>query len=363
MAAFRLSVGFIAVVVSCFISVVLNVVALDSQSENVCLAFHITVEPAHVKNLQRLIDRIYHPQNVYLIDYHPSIPKSNFLRLSSYRVNVYQQRADVASNEGVTEVLNVLDAIAFFLNREAFEHAAAFDYFIPLSSASYPLIPPKQLRQLLDPAIMGPHLLPPNFFHFTHPSQLPLFAEEVDTWHVDLALAFNASVAASIYTSHLPHPDRRRRIFSLPRAATHFVASRAFASFAVDSIEAKRLLLIVAETSHVKHRFFAALATAANQSLVGPIIRSASLHCVNSNAIDTQVRKSLPDYIPHIPSIAFLTNTSRPCLFAYPFDSSSSLPVRDAIDRQFLILPGTQGKPRGIAYYETTREKLKSLLS
>lgn len=327
------------------------------------IAFHIFVPYGQQSAVSRLLDRIFHEDNVFLIEYDAKIPFFEYLRIGASRQqNVYQRRVDAATPEGVTEVLNILDAMSFFLNRETVT-GKRFDYFIPLTTASYPTVPPGHIRFLLNTIITPGSSPSPNFFHFVHQSQIPLFASEVDTHFVDLALAFNASISLELYSRDLPHPDRRRRGFTLPRASPFFVVSRAFAEFAIDSIETKRLLLMLAETAHVRERFFPALAVVANQSLVGSLIRSSSLHCIDSGAIDTNTSQSLPNYIPRVPSIAFLMNTTRPCLFSAPFDTNLSLSVKDEIDRQLLILPGTQGKPPGVAYYETVREKLHSLLS
>lgn len=356
-------IGTLPVILIVEVVLILGLSAEPTEKRDANVAFHIFVPNGQQSAVSRLLDRIFHEENMFLIEYDAKIPSYEYLRLGPSRhQNVFQRRADIASPGGVTEVLNILDAIAFFLNLETFA-GRQFDYFIPLTTSSYPTVPPAHIRSLLRTITASESSLSPSFFHFVHPSQLPLFASEIDTHVVDLALAFNASVSPELYTGRLPHPDRRRRTFALPRASPFFVISRAFAEFAVDSIGTKRLLLILAETANVRLRFFSALAVIANQSLVGPVIRTASLHCVDSTAIDTNTSRSLPNYFPRTPSVAFLMNTTRPCLFSAPFDSASSLSVMDDIDRQLLILPGTQGKPPGIAYYEIIREKLHSLLS
>lgn len=328
------------------------------------IAFYITVSIAELPHLRRLIDRVYHPGNIYLIEYHSSIPESSF-EIFPRAQNIFQRHSDAFVPSGVTYVLNVLDGMAFFFNREEslLSHSdgastpVSFDYFIPLSPTSYPTISAQNMRTLLS--LDEPS---PNFFHFGHASQMPLFDEDINTIYVDLALSFNASAPPSLYTRHHGHPEKSRRKFSLPRASPFFVASRAFAKFAVDSITSKRLLLVLAETANVADRFFASLIEAAPPT-IGPVIRTASLHCVHSDALDKHVNKTLPNYSPRPPSVAFLQTVSKPCLFTSPFTEGPFLALRDQIDKFILTPPGTQGRPPGTSYYVKVKAKLDSLVA
>lgn len=335
-----------------------------ASTSEVTIAFYVTVSFEELPYLRRLFDRIYHPGNIYLIEYDPTIAEELFESFPRFR-NVYQRHADPFTPSGVSAVLNVLDAIAFFFNREdVLSHDSSqasvvkFDYFIPVSPTSYPTVTPNNIRVLL------PKSLPmPSFLHFGHPSQLPLFADDVDVVHVDLTLSFSSSAPRTLYTRHHSHPDKSRRAFKLPRAAHSFVASRPFAKFAVDSVLSKRLLLVLAETANVADRFFAALADVAPSNAIGPVIRKTSLHCTHSDALDEAVDNVLPNYSPYPPSVSFLQNVSEPCLFVAPFNDEAYLSMRNEIDKYLLIPPGTQGRPPGVSYHAKVQEKIHALLS
>lgn len=322
------------------------------------IAFHISVSPEHLPYLHRLYHRVYHPSNLYLIDYAPSIPRSKFL--SPAHPNVHHRIADPSTPAGVSEVINLLDAMAYFLNREDYlRQTPSFHFFIPLTPSSYPLVLPQHLRRLLALHLSAP----PNFLHLMHPSQQHLFSHEVDLHYIDSTLSFNHSIPPTLISHRLPHPDRRRRTLSLTRATPHFVLNRKLVSFAVDSIYSKRLLLTLGETANVRHRFFASLALAHRQHRpdLGPLVRTADLHCVNSNAPDQKVLQVLPDYQPQPLTIAFLRNVSLPCLFAAPLDIERNLHLRDAIDFELLVAPGTQGKPAAPGYESHVYTHLKAL--
>lgn len=336
-----------------------------ASTSEATIAFYVTVSFDELPHLRRLFDRIYHPGNIYLIEYDPAITEELFESFPRFR-NVYQRHADPFTPSGVSAVLNILDAIAFFFNREdVLSHGdflrasvVKFDYFIPVSPNSYPTVTPNNIRALL------PKSLPmPSFLHFGHPSQLPFFSDDVDVVHVDLTLSFLSSAPRTLYTRHHSHPDKNRRAFKLPRGAHSFVASRSFAKFAVDSALSKRLLLVLAETANVADRFFTALADAAPSNIIGPVIRKTSLHCTHSNALDKAVDNVLPNYSPNPPSVSFLQNVSEPCLFVAPFDGEAYLSLRNEIDKYLLIPPGTQGRPPGVSYHAKVQQKIQALLS
>lgn len=358
--------------------------ALTAETSSLsAVAFHIAVHPSNIYFLNRLILRIYHPKNVYLIDYHVSIPSTEyFIARNPIKVhpNIYERRADVMTPDGVTQLLNVLDAMAFFINRAdslSSSSPSSFSYFIPLTPSSYPTLSSAHLRKILD---LKKHVQKdnklPNFFHFTHPSQLSYFSDEVDTHFVDLALSFNGSINTdSLYTHRYPHPDRHRRTISrISRSYSFFIASEPFVRYAVDSPQSTRLLVTLSETSHVSNRFFATLATVSDISVIGPVIRSDSLHCIDSNAIDVDVRskklekgtREILDYRPHKPSLQFVFNSSlsRPCLFIGPFDSSAdSTTVLDNIDERFGVsLHSTQLNEQRDAHFESLQRRLFSLV-
>lgn len=332
--------------------------SLYINDRDAIIAFHITVDKSQLPNLDRLIQRIHHPQNHYLIDYHHTISPSHYLSLDQFS-NVHQRAADMSVPSGVSHVLNLLDGIAHFLNaNECTPSLSQFDYYIPLTPHSYPTVTASRLRSILPTS----QRLLPNFFHFAHKSQLPLFNHQVNHHFIDTCLSFNHSVEPSLLNTKKHHPDHHRRTYHLPRASLHFVVNRHFASQLVDSMLTKRLLVVLAETAFVSNRFFATFAHSADINLVGPTVHTTDLHCIDSEALDSKVLQVLPDYTPRIPSVPFLKQAGSPCLFTAPFDSPDSLAVRNVIDKDLLIAPGANGKPPGVAYHDVVAESLNRIL-
>lgn len=333
----------------------------DVPTSEATIAFHITITAPQLPLLRRFLTRIYHSGNLYLLDFAP--PLSPHLYSSS--PNVHHRAADPYVENGVSEVINVLDGMAYFLDREvALGPGKAFDYYVHCTPADYPTVSPVRMRQLLGFAASRPS--PPNFFHYAHESQLPLFRTEVDKVYYDFSLTFNRSLPldGGLVTNGLYHPDHSRRRQALRRAEKHFVVNRAYVKLAVDSIISKRLLMSLGDASHVFENFFGSLAVNAGSD-VGELVRSTSLRCTNSNALDAKVSQVLPPYTPRSPGVDFLRGTQEPCLFTGPFSAelASSLTVRDSIDSELLIAPGTQGKPSGRGYHLTVYENLRRVLN
>lgn len=328
------------------------------------IAFHVTVTEAQLPLLQRFLSRIYHPDNLYLIDYANPLSPRRHARLLSGR-NVHHRAADPYVEDGVSEVINILDGMGYFLNREAaLGRAHSFDYFIHCTPADYPVVTPPRMRALLGFA--SDHASRPNFFHFAHESQLALFNNEIDRVYYDFSLSFNRSLTLEegLETNNYYHPDSKRRTDHISRTEKHFVVNHAYVKLATDSMLAKRLLMSLGDASHVFERFFGSLADASDER-TSKLIRSTSLRCTNFNDLDRVVNHILPVYKPKTPNVDFLLRTTEPCLFTGPFraDEPMSMSVRDGIDTELLIAPGTQGKPNGPSYHARVFQNLKKVTS
>lgn len=336
--------------------------AIASQpppEEQATLAFHVSVNEHNLPLLPRFLHRIYHPDNLYLVTYtHPLTLQSPPL----VRPNIHYRTDDPSVVHGVSQVLNLLDAISYFLDRELYisPEQTSFDYFIHTSPAEYPTLNPDHMRRVL--ALHARQSPPPNFFHFSHPSQAPLRSSHLNTIFSDMSLTFNRTVHLSLHHHNIPHPDTHRRPLSIPHADSHFVINHHFATLATDSFLSKRLLLTLAETSHVLNHFFPALAVHAPHS-VGPLVRSTSLRCPNSPSLDLSVTEHLPNLPPQQPTIQLLNTSLTPCLFSGPFSADTSVRFFDAIDRHFLIPPGTQGKPPGPGFHDRVIHNMQTLAS
>lgn len=344
---------------------------LNLKNGGATLAVYIPVSLSSHRLLPRLLSRVYHESHVYLVEYDRSVSSKLYMDLDSFPAgNVYVRQAGLFTPKGVTHLLTMLDAMAFFIDRsEALSSAAlAFDYFIHLTPTSYPTVPFPSLSRILR--AVGTAYNWPSFFHFFEPSHLPFFSGEIKGHYVDLALSFNTSAPMFLASRRFAHPDASRRPFKsqIGRTTPLFIASRRLVKFAVDAPEAMRLLVALGETANVLERFFATLIQTTDLSKVGPVVRSASLHCSDSNAMDMPVdnarRGHKPSYQPNRPSLHFLYNTSEPCLFVGPFgDSRSSKRVKNNIDAEFGVFSSSaQMNDRDTDYAAIVVNKLKSVL-
>lgn len=333
-------------------------------SSEATIAFHVSVTESQLPLLQRFFSRIYHPRNLYLVTFAPPLSARRHAWRAPGR-NVHFRAADPYVEHGVSEVINVLDGMVYFLDREdALSRKKSFDYYIHCTPTDYPVVTPAHMRAILGFA--REHAHPPSFFHFADESQLPSFRSEIDRVYFDYSLTFNRSLTLEegLDTHNNYHPDYKRRTHHISRTEKHFVAHRNYVKFAADSMLSKRLLMSLGDASHVFERFFGSLASNAGLA-VGNVIRSTSLHCTRFSDNDRVVNHILPRFVSTPPSVEFLRRSVEPCLFTGPFrvDEPQNLSIRDQIDKELLIAPGTQGKPDGPSHHTRVYEKLKKFSS
>lgn len=331
-------------------------------SREATIAFHISVKQSNLAFLHSLLTHLYHPRNFYLIDYQLPLQPQQHEQKFHYQ-NVHHRAAAPFTENGVSEVINTLDGMAYFLD---YEHnldnnnTNAFDYYICTTPDYYPVLNPTHMRNLLS---FPPHRYPPpNFMHFFHNSQLPLFTHEIKKVYVDLSLTFNDTLPFNtpLHRVKSRHPYFRSSTLNIPRASKRFVVNHEFVKMAVDSVPSKRLLLKLADTSHVDERFFATL-IANSKKQIGKLVRTTSLQCINSIAMDLNVNnKSMPNYHPAPITIQFLENTREPCLFAGPFNNPTNWLFRQ-IDKRMHIPPGTHGKLKGRGYHDFVYDNLMAV--
>lgn len=340
--------------------ILLSVIAASRiPDDRVRIAYHVTVDKSSFPLLPRFLNRILHEDNLYLVDYAPLLPVTQILNSP----NIQYRQADPYTQHGVSEVINVLDGMAYFLDREEYlAKPRSFEYFIHCTPAEYPTINSELTQRVLS--YDHREYPPPNYFLFTHQSLWPLYSDEIDRIYMDNALTFNRSLdlSAGLIRSQLSHPDKLRRVLKLPRSDKHFVVNYEYVKLAVDSLLSRRLLITLGDTSHVYEHFFAALAYNTKDP-IGRLIRSTSLRCRDEKALEVEAHKLMPDYKPLPPTMDMLRNTSKPCLFTGPFDEAHGVALFDQIDHEFLIPPGKQGRDPGEGFHDRVFKMLKSLES
>lgn len=319
---------------------VLHVLAtVRAEGTEATIAMHITVSASQVPQLSRFLAAVYHTDNHYLIELAASLPVTPEISALARR-NVVVRSAEPAVHDGVSDVVGTLGAMAHFLD------CVRFDYFVSTCPEEYPVLSPRNMRVMLSWARRQRPSL--NFLHFSHPSHWAAFANEYDRIHIDPALSFtrDAALLQRLVTSHQFHPDRARRVWTIPRTEKQLVVTREFAAFATDSVVSKKILLTLAEASHVPNHFFGALALVGNPSH-GTFVQSSSLRCVNIVGLDADLKRGQQlRYEIHALSIDYLERAARPCLFAGPIipHNEKSLQLRDDIDLEILAQQGVMGE-------------------
>jgi hypothetical protein len=353
-------------------------VADPAQSPTFTLAMHITVTAADVHMLARFLDRTYHAQNMYLVDFAAGMSPSRQHVSSSVASapNIYLREAEPSVPGGVSETLVTLSAMTFFLDL-AEASGTEFHYFLNTSPREYPLVTADNARALLAWAHASASP-PPNFLLFAPPAQWPDFTDRYNRLFYDPSIVFtrNATALGSLIPTLLYHPDRNRRSHTIAMSSTALVVSSEFVRLAADSMLSRRLLMLFAESQHSAEHFFATLALE-SENAAGKFVPTTSLRCPEMNAalqIGHLPTDSVPDPWFLVPgSEGELQPTpAQPCLFTAPIlldaasrsdkdqTGSASLGLRDAIDSKILSRQGpinTAGQGRLL---ETTLRLVKS---
>lgn len=297
-----------------------------TQGCQATIAFHFRLVRDDLLSAQRMIARVYHPSNYYLIDI-PSNLRSRFIKRSMQQYsNVIVRQVDRTVPNGISEVVSVLDAMAFFLDLEDTQKKTQqphlhrlFDYFISLTEKELPLLTATYMRDALGSTLTLDPL--PVFMRFSHRSHWASFSQNFNRLHYDASIMFSTNETAlhEIMKSGWPHPHGSRRMFTIPRTQRQMVLSHAFVKLAVDSQLSKRVLISIAESANGVDHFFGALALADN-GRVARLVRSTSLRCPDIVGMDRPlVFSSKPRYAVPEFRVSEILNYSTPCLFADPY--------------------------------------------
>lgn len=232
--------------------------ALD---EGVILAFHITVDGDQVSALPRFLGSLYHPQNLYLVDFvkgaEPSSDMSS--EIPEDASNVHSRVGEDTVPGGVSEVLLTLSAMAYFADWEDYTDQT-YTYFLNTSPDEYPTVQPDDLRLVLATASKR-YSMPINFMYFADEKKWESAHYDYDTVHYDPSLVFtkNETALKSLLSLRQWHPDRHYRTSKVAYADRHMILSSRVARYATESLRSKKLLASLAETRHAHEHFFATL--------------------------------------------------------------------------------------------------------
>lgn len=222
------------------------------------VALFVQTSANALPQLPRLLARIYHPKNLYIIHLDTDIdPAAGTAALRDAQLgeslpeNVHVLPSETVNYRGVSMVLNTLSAMELALS---LAQDTPWRYFINLSAADYPLTTPDTLRRLLaHPGPARPFLSrnDPSSAARMLRSRLQLFA-------VDDALAFS-TVKAPVKPTAARNPLADRLQLKPAYAEAWMILPREFVSYATHAPAARRTLLAFGYSLSAPEHYFATL--------------------------------------------------------------------------------------------------------
>lgn len=244
------------------------------------LAYFIQLSETTLAHLPRLLSRIYHPKNVYVIHFdkkvEPKVTKrirtNLYKRNPQYKENVMYMSSELITYRGVSMLLNTINAM-----RELLRFNADWDYFINISGADYPLVSQNTIRQML-----GRHLETPlNFMSYAPVEKWQEnLGFRMDHIYIDEALSFQRDGGV---VQQLPvlNPLARSMKLQYANAEAWMINSRELCQFVVTSGYARKMLLTFAYSVESSEHYFATLIwnhQAFNRTIVGHAMREVIWH-------------------------------------------------------------------------------------
>lgn len=229
-------------------------------TKNASLAFFLQISDANVALLPRLLVKLWHPNNVYVIHFDAKIAraKTNLLESSLRETqefsNVFLLPREPITYKGVSMLLNTLAAMEFMLSS-----AREWDYFINISGSDYPLVNVVGMSHILgQEAILGRNLtflqIAPNKEFWTKMKQ-----SRFNFIYYDTSLGMGEKAHELLHT-WVPHPLVNDVGVQFVQAEAWMIAHRSFVQYAVRSSVARKMLLLLSTMQDPEEHFFAMLA-------------------------------------------------------------------------------------------------------
>lgn len=322
-----------------------NITRLANSTTEASIAFFIQISNSSIPFVTRLVSRLHHPANMYLLHFDLKIPSYRVvtvvatLRANPAYHNVHVLQREPVTYRGISMVLNTLAAVDRLLE------LGDWDYFINLSGSDYPLVHPSTIRRLL--ALPYLRERGANFFTSSPREQwMQAVADRFDHISIDPALAETtlSSVSATstdrtrppnllILDEHSPLPALHD--FEVVKGEAWVVMTRSASRFMAASAFSRKMLLAMALAQDPSEHFYGSLLwnhPVLNRTIVPHSLRSIywKINGVSSGqhpyVIDRLVEKdgqfTLWQYLKMSPH-----------LFARKFDDPES-PILDWIDNR-----------------------------
>ena len=305
----------------------------DSERSEANIAYFIQIANNTVWHLPRLLNRIYHPDNVFAIHFDLKVSKEvidtvkgNILTRYDDHSNIIFLKSELITYRGVSMLLNTINAMQRLL-----EHEKHWDYFINLSGSDYPLVAPILQRKLLGMVLDKEY----NFVTYTGREK---WKENIEyrfrNFYVDEALSFTSKPDTRVRQLPTVNTLVDQLEIQYTNAEAWMVNSRDFCNFVVSSAYARKLLLTFAFSVESSEHYFSTLIW--NHPKYNRTIAKHGLHAVlwyfkgeKASQHPFNVDEQLPDG-----SYKYLEAVlDAPSFFMRKFKVSNS-PLMDIVDKR-----------------------------
>jgi len=247
----------------------------DSSPEEI--AFFLQIQHSTLELLPRLFNRIYHPDNIYIVHFDTDVEPDQGLEwllrgnVSSVPgqipTNVKIMPSETVNYMGISMTLNTINAL-----QVALDFSSKWRYFINISGNDYPLVSPDVIRRLL--AHKGQSR---EFFCFE-----PLkrrFWNRFSYFSMDSALDLK-NMKKPVYEGYVPNPLAFFSRSSIIKAEAWMIVSRQFAKYITHSSFARRALLLFSYSIMSDEMYFPTVArnTLFNTLTVNTCMRQIKWH-------------------------------------------------------------------------------------
>lgn len=209
------------------------------------IAFAIQASGDTVRLLPRLLARIHHERNVYVIHIDAKTTLEQRQKISAfinahprYMRNVHLFPSEMLTYKGISTVLNSIALMTLALSVHP-----DWDYYINLSASDYPLVSPDDICRLLARPQAPSGLL--NFvWFFPRKEWIPYsFRVRFMFWDPAASGYQNPHTHLHYMVSQRTNPLEKHRAYIFTKAEAWSILSRPFVQFVVRSSFAKRMFL------------------------------------------------------------------------------------------------------------------------
>jgi hypothetical protein len=352
-----------------------STVASVAAPSTFVLAFHVSVRVGDEPFVRRFLSRIYHPSNVYLVEfgYDLDLPTNLASELPGGGENIHVRTADAAVPGGISEVLRSLSAMSFFVDLEDFS-GKKFHYYINTSPRDYPVVSPENARTLLAWAYAA-HNPPLNFFRFAPEDEWAQYAARYEQLHYDPSLVFAEmdGELANVFSETVWNPDRASRKRKVAKVDANMIVSGDFVRVCTDSMLSKKLLAVFSDSELAAEHFFGTLAHDLAAS-AGNTLSTTALRCDDLNTLldvrlrnlnSSERRPVFSDYMQRMAAKGAVTMESHGCLFVslMPNRDISTRAAQDLIDSAVLDGQGSFHSDDESIHLQTLRKLIEREIS